>query len=185
MSSIILLLIIVVVVVAVLAILKAKAQGGAGDEIWPFYAKKPLSQPEQILYFRLVQALPEHIILAQVQLSRLLGVKKGSNYQAWSNRINRMSADFVVCNKDSSIVAVIELDDATHQREDRQAADAKKDKALGSADVRILYTHDVCATPTDFGCTVQRFASVISAVKEAGLAVHTVGDAYRLLNARA
>src|SRR5450759_2472748 len=139
MSSIILLLFFVVVVVVVLALLKAKAQGGGlGDEAWPFYAKKPLSQPEQILYFRLVQALPEHIILAQVQLSRLLGVKKGNNYQAWFNRINRMSADFVVCNKDSSIVAVIELDDATHQKEDRQVADAKKDKALASANVRVI-----------------------------------------------
>jgi very-short-patch-repair endonuclease len=49
-----------------------------------------------------------------------------------------MSADFVVCNKDSSIVAVIELDDATHQKEDRQAADAKKDKALASANVRVI-----------------------------------------------
>jgi very-short-patch-repair endonuclease len=137
MNSIIL-LVIVVIVVVVLAILKAKAQGGTGDELWPFYAKKPLSQPEQILYFRLVQALPEHIILAQVQLSQLLGVKKGNNYQAWSNRINRMSADFVVCNKDSSIVAVIELDDATHERKDRQAADAKKDKALGSAGVQVV-----------------------------------------------
>jgi hypothetical protein len=67
MSSITLLLVIVVVVVIVLAILKAKSQGGAGDEVWPFYAKKPLSQSEQILYFRLVQALPDHIILAQVQ----------------------------------------------------------------------------------------------------------------------
>jgi very-short-patch-repair endonuclease len=138
MGSIILLLIVVVAVIVVFAILKAKFQGGAGDAVWPFYAKKPLSQPEQVLYFRLIQALPEHVILAQVQLSRLLGVKKGNNYQAWYNRINRMSADFVVCNKDSNIVAVIELDDATHQREDRQAADAKKDKALASAGVRIV-----------------------------------------------
>ncbi|MFZ2629366.1 MAG: DUF2726 domain-containing protein [Rugosibacter sp.] len=46
----------------------------------------------------------------------MLGIKKGNNYQAWLNRINRMSADFVVCNKDSSIVAVIELDDATHRK---------------------------------------------------------------------
>jgi very-short-patch-repair endonuclease len=138
MNTIILLVIVVVAVVAVLAILKAKSQGGGADEVWPFYAKKPLSQPEQVLYFRLIQALPEHIVLAQVQLSRLLGVKKGNNYQAWFNRINRMSADFVVCNKDSSIVAVIELDDATHQKEDRQAADAKKDKALTSADIRIV-----------------------------------------------
>ncbi len=132
------LIVVVIIVLIVLAVLKAKSQSAGGDEIWPFYAKKPLSQPEQVLYFRLVQALPEHIILAQVQLSQLLGVKKGNNYQAWLNRINRMSADFVVCNKDSSIVAVIELDDSTHQRKDRQAADAKKDKALASANVRIV-----------------------------------------------
>lgn len=138
MGSIFLLLIVVVAVIVIFSVLKAKSQGAPGDEVWPFYAKKPLSQPEQVLYFRLIQALPEHIILAQVQLSRLLGVKKGNNHQAWSNRINRMSADFVVCSKDSSIVAVIELDDATHQREDRQAADAKKDKALASANVRIV-----------------------------------------------
>lgn len=138
MGSIVLPLVIVIAVVVVLAFLKAKAQSGVGDEVWPFYAKKPLSQAEQVLYFRLIQALPEHIVLAQVQLSRLLGVKKGNNFQAWYNRINRMSADFLVCNKDSSIVAVIELDDSTHQREDRQAADAKKDKALASAGVRIV-----------------------------------------------
>lgn len=155
MSSLFLLLIVVVALILGFAILKAKSQGGVGDEAWPFYAKKPLSQPEQVLYFRLIQALPENIILAQVQLSRLLGVKKGNNYQAWSNRINRLSADFVVCNKDSSIVAAIELDDATHQREDRQAADAKKDKALASAGVRIVRWQaksipDIAAIQTTF-----------------------------------
>jgi very-short-patch-repair endonuclease len=132
------LIIAVAVIAAILIALKAKAKGDAGNEVWPFYAKKLLSPPEQVLYFRLVQALPEHIILAQVQLSRVLGVKKGHNHQAWNNRINRMSADFVVCNKDSSIVTVIELDDATHQRKDRQAADTKKDKALGSAGIRVV-----------------------------------------------
>jgi very-short-patch-repair endonuclease len=141
MNTIVLLLVVVILVVAglsVLAVLKAKKQGGGADAVWPFYAKKPLSQAEQVLYFRLVQALPEHIVLAQVQLSRLLGVKKGNDYQAWLNRINRMSADFVVCNKDASIVAVIELDDATHQNDDRRAADAKKDKALSAAGIRIV-----------------------------------------------
>ena len=49
-----------------------------------------------------------------------------------------MSADFVVCNKDFSIVAVIELDDATNQNESRRVADTKKDKALSSAGVRIV-----------------------------------------------
>jgi very-short-patch-repair endonuclease len=137
MSWLFLLLAVLVVAVVILA-LKSKARRGEADEVWPFYAKKPLTQPERVLYFRLVHALPDHIVLAQVQLSRLLGVKKGNNFQSWNNRINRMSADFVVCNKDSSVVAVIELDDTSHERQDRQVADAKKDKALSSAGIRVV-----------------------------------------------
>jgi hypothetical protein len=137
-----LLLVVVIVIVAALGVVaKAKKGGGSGDAPWPFYAKKPLSSPEQVLYFRLCKALPEHIVLAQVGLSRILGVKKGNNFGEWFNRINRMSADFVVCAKDSTIVAVIELDDASHEKTDRQAADAKKDKALSSAGIRIIRWH--------------------------------------------
>ncbi|MHB1332549.1 MAG: DUF2726 domain-containing protein [Sulfuriferula sp.] len=133
MGAFVMLAVVILIVFAVLAAMK-KAKPAGGSEAWPFYQRKPLSTPEQILYFRLVKALPDHIILGQVQLSRLLGVKKGNNAQAW---LNRMSADFVVCNKDSSIVAVIELDDATHNGEKRQQADAKKDKALAAASITI------------------------------------------------
>lgn len=136
MGTLVFLAVIIVLIVAILAIKKAKSDGADSRE-WPFYQRKPLSAPEQVLYFRLVKALPDHIILGQVQLSRLLGVKKGNNTQSWLNRINRMSADFVVCNKDSSIVAVIELDDASHNAEKRQQADAKKDKALAAAGIKI------------------------------------------------
>lgn len=111
---------------------------GAGEEPWPYYARKPLSNPEQVLYHRLVSALPDHIILAQVQMSRLLGVKRGFNPQEWNNRINRMSLDFVVCGRDSTVIAGIELDDRSHERAERIAADAKKDKALAAAGVRLL-----------------------------------------------
>ena len=141
MSFWLLLVVIIVVVAALVVVAKSKKGGGSGDAPWPFYAKKPLSSPEQVLYFRLCKALPEHIVLAQVGLSRILGVKKGNNFGEWFNRINRMSADFVVCSKDSTIVAVIELNDASHEKADRQAADAKKDKALSSAGIRIVRWH--------------------------------------------
>ncbi|GAC1629711.1 MAG: hypothetical protein NVS9B10_21280 [Nevskia sp.] len=128
----------VLVGAALLLIAKARKRGDLGDAPWPFYAKKPLSNPEQVLYFRLCKALPEHIVLAQVTLSRILGVRKGSNFGEWFNRINRMSADFVLCSKDSTVIAVVELDDASHERADRRAADTKKDKALTSAGIRIV-----------------------------------------------
>ncbi|MDD2893321.1 MAG: DUF2726 domain-containing protein [Halothiobacillaceae bacterium] len=141
MDSIIFLAIAVIALFTLLAFFKNKPKSDTVDTAWPFYAKKPLSQPEQVLYFRLIKALPEHVVLAQVQLSRFLGIKKGNNYQSWLNRINRMSADFVICSKDFSVIAVIELDDSSHNKKDRQAADAKKDKALSSANIRIVRWH--------------------------------------------
>lgn len=136
MNSIMLLVAALFLFVLILAFIRALSQ--REPSVWPFYPRKPLSAPEQILYFRLIKALPEHIVLAQVQLSRFLGVKKGNNFQSWLNRINRMSADFVICNKDASVLAVIELDDASHNSKTRQQADAKKDKAIRSAGLRLI-----------------------------------------------
>jgi hypothetical protein len=138
MNFLLLVVIALVIVTALAVVAKVKKGAGIGEAPWPFYAKKPLSNPEQVLYFRLCKVFPEHIVLAQVGLSRILGVKKGNNFGEWFNRINRMSADFVLCSKDSTIVAVIELDDASHERADRQIADAKKDKALSSAGIRVV-----------------------------------------------
>ncbi|HTR00501.1 MAG TPA: DUF2726 domain-containing protein [Candidatus Acidoferrum sp.] len=121
-----------------LAVVFKRFTAGNGNIPWPFYAKKPLSQPEQVLYHRLVTALPECIVLAQVQLSRVLGVKKGFNFHEWNNRINRMSLDFLVCLKDSTIVAAIELDDKTHEKSERITADNKKEKALTAAGIKLI-----------------------------------------------
>ena len=134
----VLLVLAIVVVLLVAVVMKAKSAAGLDDGKWPFIAKKPLTNVEQILYWRLLKALPDHIVLAQVGLSQLLRVTDTKNFHAWNNRIDRKSADFVVCQKDASIVAVIELDDATHQRKKRKDADATKDKALSDAGLRII-----------------------------------------------
>lgn len=141
-------IIFLILVAIAVAILKKRGLWGAGETVWPFYAKKPFTQPEQVLYHRLVTALPECIVLAQVQLSRVLGVKKGFNFRAWNNRINRMSLDFLVCLKDSTIVAAVELDDKTHEKASRIEADAKKEKALAAAGVALVRWH-VSALPDE------------------------------------
>lgn len=136
MKNLLLILILVGCVCLVLYLTKPKKKQNEED-VWPFYARRAMTKPEQVTYHRLVQALPDKIILAQVQLSRLLGVKKG-HPGSWLNRINRLSADFVVCRKDFSILSAIELDDKTHEKEERQLADQKKDKAFLSAGVPMM-----------------------------------------------
>jgi hypothetical protein len=128
----------VVAAFAAASAVRKRAEAEADDGTpWPFYPKRPLSQAEQELYHRLVAALPEHIVLAQVPLSRVIGVKKGFSARGWLNRINRMSFDFVVCLKDSTVMAAIELDDRSHES-DRVEADVKKSRAASSAGIRLV-----------------------------------------------
>lgn len=49
-----------------------------------------------------------------------------------------MSLDFVICLKDGSIIAAIELDDKSHEQAERLEADAKKEKALTDAGIRLI-----------------------------------------------
>lgn len=132
------LLFVVAVLLVLVVVLKTTSKGGIKDAEWPFDAKSPLSKPEQVLYSRLSKALPEHVILAQVQLSSLLAVQKNHDRLAWLNRISRMSADFVVCDKGFNIVAVIALDDGEQHEKARVTADEQRNQALAAAGIRLI-----------------------------------------------
>jgi hypothetical protein len=103
-----------------------KGRAGQGADHWPVFPKKVLTPVEQQLYQRLIRAFPDHVVLAQVAFSQLVGVKKGENFTAIWNRYNRLTADFVLCNRDFSIAAVLELDDRSHDHPSRQDADRRK-----------------------------------------------------------
>jgi very-short-patch-repair endonuclease len=106
---------------------------------WPLVAKRHvLTERERTLYGRLVQSLPNHIVLSQVQLSQVLIIQHGQPKYAIFNRISRLSLDFLILNPDASVVAAIELDDVTHAHENRRKADARKSHALQSAGVPLI-----------------------------------------------
>lgn len=106
---------------------------------WPLEAKPQLlSEPERALYQRLVKSLPNHIVLAQVQLLQVLNFKRGHRTHAILNRISQLSLDFLILNIDTSIVAAVELDDATHALENRLRADDRRAHALQSAGVPLI-----------------------------------------------
>jgi hypothetical protein len=115
-------------------------QMGLGPEQLMYKQSRPLSEPEQVLYWRLVEALPECVILAQVSFSRFMtpsppeGVLQAKQQRALYARISQKSVDFLVCLKDFTVVAAVELDDATH----RGARDIQRDELLKSAGITPL-----------------------------------------------
>jgi hypothetical protein len=103
------------------------------------YTKKNLMTPTEIkLHDRLVSAFPDYLVFTQVQLSQVVQAPAPADRFKWNNRINRMSLDFVLCEKTSNPICVIELDDKTHLRDSAKVRDEKKDKALGAAGIPIV-----------------------------------------------
>ncbi len=133
--------VLLLLVSAVATLVRALMRSARDSRRWPFMQQRPLTRPEQVLYFRLVDALPDHVVLAQVQLSRFLRVRKGRNHREWINRVDRKSVDYLVCTHDFAVVAAIELDEATHEGPYRTLADANKNRALEAADVPLIRWH--------------------------------------------
>ena len=112
---------------------------------------KPLSEVEQILYWRLVEALPECVVLCQVTFSRFMrpdvvGRAAFGEYMAMQNKIAQKSIDYLVCLKDFTVVAAVELDDATHITEQ----DVRRDELLRGAGIQVVRFH-VRELPTVHG----------------------------------
>ena len=87
---------------------------------------------------RLVAA--EHTVFAKVRLADLVYVSKGADsWQSHFNRINRKHVDFVLCNRDLAPVVAIELDDSSHDSEEREARDEFVDQVLASPALPIVH----------------------------------------------
>jgi very-short-patch-repair endonuclease len=72
------------------------------------------------------------VVLAQVAFSALLDARS----RATRNTFDRKVADFVLCTKAFEVIAVIELDDSSHQK--KAAADVARDELLILAGYQVL-----------------------------------------------
>lgn len=110
------------------------------------YQKQPflLTKAERSFFGVLQQAVGgDYCIFSKVRLADIIKVNSGlsaSNRQKAQNRISGKHVDFVLCNThDLSIHCVIELDDKSHEKLERQQRDDFVDAALHAAGVRIFH----------------------------------------------
>jgi hypothetical protein len=109
------------------------------DAPWPVASRSLLTERERSLYQNLLSLYPDHRIFVQVALSQMIDVDRNHpESESIRARYKQLVADFVLCRSDLSVVAVIELDDRSHDRGDRQRADARKNKALTDAGIRLI-----------------------------------------------
>lgn len=98
----------------------------------PIQPKAILTRREQQFFQVLAQALPRCYIFPQVSFSAILNTKGFYT----RSQFNRKIADFVICNEQLGIVAIIELDDSSHKGREQQ--DAARDAMLNEAGYTVL-----------------------------------------------
>ncbi len=84
------------------------------------------------------------VICPKIRLADLIEPKAWKDKKDWQKQFNRIKAkhvDFVLCDPEMHVKLIIELDDYTHGRADRQERDAFVDAALTSAGYKIVHIH--------------------------------------------
>lgn len=135
----ILAVIILVIAVIFLAFLNVKNQkksdidttkeDNQADELMPYNKKYLLTKNEWAFYKKIKPICDENKlhIISKVRLADLVEVSKevnGKDKQKYFNKIKNKHIDFVLCNPENlAVIALIELDDSSHQREDRVKRD--------------------------------------------------------------
>ncbi|WP_205669578.1 DUF2726 domain-containing protein [Acinetobacter sp. MB5] len=138
---------VIVLVLVIGVVLGAFKKQGNQKERTPIKGKRILTMNEQPTFLRLKEALPDHIVLAQVAFSAFMTAKGYSTRSLF----NRKIADFVVLDQHFNIVAIVELDDSSHKG--NEAQDANRDALIAEAGyevIRYKRTPDIQQIKQDF-----------------------------------
>jgi len=119
------------------------AAAGTGSNARMPFRKKDylLTKAERSFYEVLRRSVDEQTtVFAKVRLLDLVWLPKGTqNAGSHRNRVQSKHVDFVLCNRAALMpMLVVELDDASHAREDRQARDLLVDRVLTGAGLPVL-----------------------------------------------
>ena len=143
MSNFQLVFVFVLAVIFLIIFLKKKRQGRL--QTFPYQSAGVLVTPAERSFLGVldqVLAKEPYRVMAQVRMAEVVTVKKGLQRAEWQrafNAISRKHVDFVVCrSEDMAIMGVIELDDSSHGKVQRQQRDQAVDSVYKAAGIPML-----------------------------------------------
>lgn len=109
----------------------------------PYKKSFLFSKAEYNFYWKLKEYADKNsmTIFSKMRILDIIEVtsKDKSEQQTYKNKISKKHVDFLLCDKQLHTKLIIELDDYTHEREDRKERDFFVDKAFESAGINIIH----------------------------------------------
>ncbi|MFO1219112.1 MAG: DUF2726 domain-containing protein [Burkholderiaceae bacterium] len=108
---------------------------------WQPEAARVLTAAERKAFETMRKAVPNHMVLAQVPLSRFVRVPKRNSYSHWLSRVGSLNADLVVCDAASQALAVVDIRPAQQSERGRQRHE-RMARVLRAANISVLVWHE-------------------------------------------
>ena len=139
---------------------------------WQPEAARVLTIPERRAYDLLRSALPGFLVLAQVPLSRFVRVPTRHSHAEWMQRVGGLSADLLVCNAGSRVLAVIDVRPADQSERSRRRHE-RMARVLRAAGIEVqVWNEDrlpsAAEVRTLLGNVLERSATPAAPVKATG-----------------
>jgi hypothetical protein len=103
---------------------------------WPPEAARVLSITERQAYELLKRAMPGYLVLGQVPLSRFVRVPARHSYSEWLQRVGSLSADLLICDSGSRVLAVIDIRSPAESARARRRHE-RMARVLRAANIRV------------------------------------------------
>jgi hypothetical protein len=140
----IILIVLVLVVLQFIRGSRSTGKSGKDSEDLPYVLRQYLMSRAERSFFGVLEQVTDsskYYIFPQLSLAKLVDVEKGTGpYQTYHNKVDQKSVDFVLFDKGAlSPVLVVELDDSSHNSENRQERDVLVDRVLAKVGLPILH----------------------------------------------
>jgi hypothetical protein len=108
---------------------------------WQPEAARILTAAERKAFETVRKALPTHMVLAQVPLSRFLRVPTRHSYGQWVSRVGCLNADVVICDAASQVIVVVDIRPAQQSTRGRQRHE-RMARVLRAANITVVAWHE-------------------------------------------
>jgi len=137
--------VILIVLVVAVALVLLKIKQPPADGVLEFAKRDALFTPAERSFLGVLEQSLDgrYRVFGKVRLGDIVKPAKGlsnSRRTTGNNKINQKHVDFVVCSASTlTVVGVVELDDKSHERDDRSIRDQFVDRVLADAKIPVIH----------------------------------------------
>lgn len=114
-----------------------------GQVVYPYKLTQRIFSPKEGYFYRDVRPIADKlglIVFTKMRLADLLIMPKNHpEFTKWFNRIKAKHIDFVFVDNNYKVRLLVEVDDPTHNRPDRQARDEEVDEMFRQQGLEVLH----------------------------------------------